>query len=79
MAFYCSKCRKKFKNFEDGVCMPCPIGGDHDLYERRTLSAGEKLARDWGFGPKDYAKTMGLDQDPDWDESFDLDDVGEGD
>ena len=79
MAFYCSKCRKKFKNFEDGVCVPCPKGGDHDLYEKRVLFAEEKLARDWGFGPNDYAKTMGLDQDPDWFESFDSNDIGEDD
>ena len=77
MAFYCSKCGKKFTNVEDGVCMPCPKGGDHYLYEKHELSAEEKLARNWGFGPKDYAKTMGLDQDPDWFESFDFDDIGE--
>lgn len=25
----------------------------------------EKLAEAWGFGPNDYATTMGMDQDPD--------------
>ena len=79
MAYYCSKCNKRFENFEDGVCMPCPLGGEHDLYEKHMLSDDEKHARSWGFGPNDYAKTMGLDQDPDWKESFDFDDIGEGD
>ncbi len=79
MAFYCSKCREKFKNLEDGVCMPCSEGGMHDIREKSVLSATERLARSSGFGPNDYAKTMGLDQDLDWEESFDFDDIGEGD
>ncbi len=78
MTFYCTKCRKKFKDFEDGVCMPCPKGGEHDLCEERRLSEGERLARACGYGPNDYAKTMGLDQDPDWEESYNFDDIGEG-
>ena len=36
------------------------------------------LAKDLGYRLNDYAKTKGLDQDPDWEESFDFDDLGEG-
>ena len=78
MTYYCKKCRKKFKNFEDGVCMPCPDGGEHDICEKRGLSEDERHFRAMGFGPNDYAKTMGLDQDPDWEESYNFDDIGEG-
>lgn len=36
-------------------------------------------AEDWGYGPEDYEETMGLKEDPDWEESFDFDDFGEAD
>ena len=36
-------------------------------------------ADDWGYGPDDYEETMGLKEDPDWEESFDFDDFGESD
>ena len=36
------------------------------------------LAENLGYRLNDYAKTKGLDQDPDWEESFDFDDLGEG-
>lgn len=39
----------------------------------------EKLADAWGFGPNDYATTMGMDQDPDWEESYNFDGREEGD
>ena len=47
--------------------------------ENDEILEDEKLAEDWGFGPNDFEKTMGLDQAPDWFESFDLDGFGEGD
>ena len=36
-------------------------------------------AEDWGFGPEEYEETMGLNEDADWEESFDYDDFGEAD
>lgn len=65
--------------------MQCKAGGEHELFEVKGKMQqddeddDEELAEDWGFDPNDYEKTMGLDQDPDWAESFDFDDIGEGD
>lgn len=69
--------------------MQCKAGGEHELFEVKGKIddedddeeelEDEELAEDWGFDPNDYEKTMGLDQDPDWEESFDFDDIGEGD
>ena len=59
-----------------------PEGFDDEedfMDEDDEILEDEKLAEAWGFGPNDYEKTMGLDQDPDWEESFDFDDIGEGD
>ena len=54
------------------------------LKRRKKFSENEKkidnstFSEDLGYRLNDYAKTKGLDQDPDWEESFDFDDLGEG-
>ena len=50
---------------------------DYDPEDDEDSFAGS--AEDWGFGPEDYEETMGLNEDADWEDSFDYDDFGEAD
>ncbi|MDY6387116.1 MAG: hypothetical protein SPL21_06535 [Fibrobacter sp.] len=50
---------------------------DYDTEDDDDSFAGS--AEDWGFGPEEYEETMGLNEDADWEESFDYDDFGEAD
>ena len=50
---------------------------DHEDENDEDSFAGS--ADDWGYGPEDYEETMGLNEDSDWEESFDYDDFGEAD
>lgn len=90
MIWHCSKCGMiAYSKDEFDGCL-CTDGPDHEIHcgkpkpqdideeDDRELE-DEALTEDRGFGPNDYAKTMGLDQDPDWEESYNFDDIGEGD
>ena len=88
MIWHCSKCGMIAYSKDEFDERLCTDGPDHEIRRGKPKPQDideeddgeledEALAEDWGFGPKDYAKTMGLDQDPDWEESYNFDDIGE--